>query len=64
MAALGAQGVLAMPSVPAAVEQFLALIGHPANLRSLYGVLPLTETARREIAAAAADMFVRAYGTR
>jgi TetR/AcrR family transcriptional regulator, mexJK operon transcriptional repressor len=62
VAALGVRGVLSIPSVPLAVEQYLALLGHPANMRSLFGVVPLTESVRRDIAASAADMFVRAYG--
>jgi TetR/AcrR family transcriptional repressor of mexJK operon len=62
VAALSARGVLDVPGVPVAVEQFLALLSHPANLRSLFGVVPLTGAERREIAASAADMFVRAYG--
>lgn len=64
VSALSAQGVLSVPSVPLAVEQFFSLLGHPANMRSLFGVVPLTASARRDIAASAADMFVRAYGAR
>jgi TetR/AcrR family transcriptional repressor of mexJK operon len=61
VATLDAQGVLSIPSVPVAVEQYFSLLVHPAHMRSLYGVTPLTASARRDIAAAAADMFVRAY---
>lgn len=64
LATLNAMGVVHIPSIPLAVEQFLALLGHPANNRSLYGVQPLTPSDRRDIAASAADLFVRAYGPR
>jgi TetR/AcrR family transcriptional repressor of mexJK operon len=64
MARLNTQGVLSIPSVPVAVEQYFSLLVHPAYMRSLYGVTPLTTSERRDIAAAAADMFVRAYEPR
>jgi AcrR family transcriptional regulator len=64
MATLDAQGVLSIPSVPLAVEQYISLLVHPAQMRSLYGVTPLPASARRDIASAAAAMFVRAYEPR
>ncbi|MCW2501765.1 MAG: hypothetical protein JWO79_49 [Actinomycetia bacterium] len=41
-----------------------AVVSGPANNRSLDGVVPLTAADRREIAASAANVFVRAYATR
>lgn len=61
---LDASGVLDVPDVATAVGQFFALLGHPANQRSLYGVLPLDGPQRHRIAADAADLFVRAHARR
>ena len=61
---LASRGVLSIPDLGTAVGQFMALLGGPANNRSLYGVVPLTAADRRELAGAAADMFVRAYAAR
>jgi TetR/AcrR family transcriptional repressor of mexJK operon len=58
------QGVLELGDLGTAVTQFFALLGGPANNRSLYGVVPLAPADRREIATSAADLFVRAYATR
>ncbi|MFC4945451.1 TetR/AcrR family transcriptional regulator [Pseudonocardia sp. GCM10023141] len=54
--------VLDAPDPGRAARQYLALLGHEANMRSHYGVVELDPAQRREIADEAADMIVRAYG--
>jgi TetR/AcrR family transcriptional repressor of mexJK operon len=61
---LNETGVLDVPDVATAVGQFFALLGGPANQRSLYGVVALGEPERRRIASDAADLFVRAFARR
>ncbi|MDN5915671.1 MAG: TetR/AcrR family transcriptional regulator [Pseudonocardia sp.] len=59
--ALDQAGRLRVPDPARAVAQYIALLAHEGNMRSLYGVHELTDADRRDIAAQAADMIVRAY---
>ena len=61
---LAAAGVIEVPDAHTAVLHLLSLLTHPANVLSRYGLDPLGEPDRERIAAAAADMFVRAYAAR
>lgn len=60
-AALERAGRLRVPDPARATAQLIALLTHEGNMRSLYGVHELTDADRREVAAQAADMVLRAY---
>ena len=60
-AALDRAGRLRVPDPERACHQLIALLGHEANMRTLYGVTELTAAARREIAEQAVDLMLRAH---
>lgn len=62
-ARLALQGRLRAPDPAIAAEQFIALLSGPIETRSRLGTRPIDDSALRDIARAAADTFIRAFGT-
>jgi TetR/AcrR family transcriptional repressor of mexJK operon len=61
LAHLTMQGVLSVKDPQVAASHFVSLLAFPGQQLTNYGISPLTVEQRDRLAAAAADMFLRAY---